>query len=85
MKIVFALYNLGPMVPSPTGILRLSYRGPTHFLLKEHESPFNPVMRYGMQNVNEVPGSLNLSLTQSELGLFCKHKPENQNKVKYCC
>lgn len=67
IKIVVALYNLGPMVPSPTGILRLSYGGPTHFLPKEHESPFNPVVRYGMQNVNEVPGSLNLSLIQPEL------------------
>lgn len=67
MKIVFALYNLGPMVPSPAGILRLTYRGPTRFFLKEHKSLFNPVMRYGMENVNEVPGSLNLSLIQSKL------------------
>lgn len=67
MKIIFALYNLGPTVPSPAGILRLSYRGLTHFLVKEHESLFNPATRYGMQNVNEVPSSLNLSLIRSEL------------------
>lgn len=67
IKIFAALYNLGPVVPSPSGILKLSYGGPTHFLLIEHESPFNPVVRYGMQNVNEVPASLNVSSIQSEL------------------
>lgn len=67
IKTVVILYNLGPMVPHPTGILRLSYGGPTHFLLKVHESPFNTVVGYGMTNVNEVPSSLNLSLIQSEL------------------
>lgn len=64
---VVALYNLDAMVPSSSGILRLSYGVSTHFLLKEHGSPFIPVVRYGIQNVNEVPGSLNLSLIQSEL------------------
>ena len=67
IKIIVDLCNVGLMVPSPTGILRLCYGGPTYFLLKEHESPFNLMERYGMQNVNEVPGSSNLSLIQSEL------------------
>jgi len=69
MKIVFALYYLDPVVPGPVGILRVD----TYFFLKEYESPFNSLLRCGSQNINEVLGSLNLCLIQSELQLFCNN------------
>lgn len=42
----------------------------TYFFPKEYESPFSSLVRCGIQNINEVLGSLNFSLIQSELQLF---------------